>query len=323
MNIVRPYQPAVVTRLAGLILIATLCAIAVYPQAQPKEIAVTIDDLPLNGPRFELARLRLMTSKLLAGIKSNHIPVVGFVNESLLYVPGETDARIALLRSWADAGVDLGNHTFAHVGFKDTSLADYEADFVRGESITRSILKDKGRRPEYFRHPFLQMGPTKEIEQSFEDFLAARGYRIAPITIDIMDWMFRVAYLNARNEKDSVAMQKISVEYLAFAREKFGFCERVAAELFGRQIKHILLLHANELNADNFDRLVKVIKDRGYRFITLSEALKDPVYQFPDQYKPTSDWLNLWSFSKGKPFAVPVPPESIQRIYSDSLKRSG
>src|SRR5215510_11075861 len=212
---------AVVKRLGGLVLVVALSTIATYPQASPKELAVTIDDLPLNGPRFDLARLQIMTNKLLAGIKSNHIPVVGFVNESLLYVPGETDARIALLRSWADAGVDLGNHTFAHVGFKDTSLADYEDDFLRGESITRSILKDKGRKPEYFRHPFLQMGPTKELEQSFENFLAARGYRIAPITIDIMDWMFRVAYLNARNEKDAVAMEKISGEYLAFAREKF------------------------------------------------------------------------------------------------------
>jgi len=314
---------AVVKRLGGLVLVVALSTIATYPQASPKEIAVTIDDLPLNGPRFDLARLQIMTNKLLTGIKSNHIPVVGFVNESLLYVPGETDARIALLRSWVDAGVDLGNHTFAHVGFKDTSLAEYEDDFVRGESITRTILKEKGRKPEYFRHPFLQMGPTKEVEQSFEVFLAARGYRIAPITIDIMDWMFRVAYVNARSQNDAPAMKRVSDEYLTFAGAKFEFCEKVAAELFGRPIKHILLLHANELNADNFEQLVKVIKDRGYQFITLSEALKDPVYQFPDQYEATSDWLNHWSSSKAKQFAAPMPPESIQKIYSDSLKRSG
>ena len=38
---------------------------------QQKEIAVTMDDLPLNGPRIELARLRTMTDKLVQGTRSH------------------------------------------------------------------------------------------------------------------------------------------------------------------------------------------------------------------------------------------------------------
>jgi peptidoglycan/xylan/chitin deacetylase (PgdA/CDA1 family) len=291
--------------------------------AQPQEMAITIDDLPLNGNQFELARLQAMTEKLLAGIKRQQVPVVGFVNESLLYVSGETDGRIALLKQWSNAGVELGNHTFAHVGFKDTPIAEYEDDFVRGEVITRAILKESGAKPRYFRHPFLQMGPTLELEQSFEKFIAERGYRIAPVTIDIMDWMFRVAYVNARNRGDAAMMKTVADEYLQFAAIKLDFCVRTADELFGRAIKHILLLHANELNADNLDRLIAVIRGRGFRFITLDEALRDPIYRFPDRYKATSDWLSHWMFSKGKSFKAPSPPEEIQRIYSESLKSSG
>lgn len=302
--------------LAMLLLISS----AVFSQAPPKEIAVTIDDLPLNGPRFELARLQTMTERLLSGIQRHGVPVVGFVNESLVYVPGETDARVAILKTWFDHGVELGNHTFAHVGFKDTPLAEYEDDFVRGDTITKSIMKSRNQRPRFFRHPFLQMGSSKEQEESFEAFIGARGYRIAPITIDIMDWMFRVAYLNARNQNDKAMMTKIVDEYLKFADAKIAFCERVAKELFDRPMKHILLMHANELNADNFDRVVKVFADRGYRFISLDEALQDKVYQFPEHYKPTSDWLSLWTFSQGKTFAGPQPPEFIQKIYADSLK---
>ena len=285
-----------------------------------KEVAVTIDDVPLNGPRFELSRLQTMTGKVLSGIKSHQIPVVGFVNEALLYVPGETDARINLLRQWSEAGVELGNHTFAHLGLKDTPLVEYEDDFVRGEAVTRIVMKQRGSKPRYFRHPFLQMGPTQEVERSFEAFIGERGYRIAPVTIDIMDWMFRVAYANARTQDDAAQMKKVSTEYLKFAGVKFDFCERVSSTLFGHSIKHILLLHANELNADNFDALVKVISDRGYHFVTLDEALTDPVYQFPDQYAPTSDWLSLWAFSKGQRFDSPAPPEFIQKTYADSQK---
>jgi peptidoglycan/xylan/chitin deacetylase (PgdA/CDA1 family) len=287
---------------------------------QPKEIAITIDDLPLNGPRIEIERLRSMTDKLLAGIQRHQIPVIGFVNESLLYIPGEADARIAILKAWLDAGVELGNHTFSHLGFKTASLAEYEDDFIRGEALTRVLMKQKGQKLRYFRHPFLQMGPTRELEKSFETFIAERGYHIAPVTIDTMDWMILAAYSKARTQGDAEMMKRVSEEYIKFARLKFEFCEKVSTELFGHPIKHILLLHANELNADNFDELVKMMTDRGYRFITLEEALKDPVYQFPDQYTGTSDWLTHWSFSKGKKFASPMPPEFIQKIYADGQK---
>jgi peptidoglycan/xylan/chitin deacetylase (PgdA/CDA1 family) len=293
---------------------------AVEGRAQAKELAITIDDLPLNGKRFELARLRVMTEKLLSGIKRHEIPVVGFVNESLLYVAGETDARIALLKKWSDAPVELGNHTFAHVGFRDTPIAQYEDDFVRGETVTRPLMKERGIKPRYFRHPFLQMGPTREQEQAFEKFIGERGYRTAPITIDILDWMFRVAYANAISTHDSETARKVSAAYLEYAGLKFEFCERMADELFGRPIKHILLLHANELNADNFDQLIAVFKGRGYRFISLDEALRDPAYQFPDRYKPTSDWLNHWAFSKGLTFDPPAPPQFIQQLYNDNQK---
>lgn len=282
--------------------------------AQSKEVAVTIDDLPLNGASINIERLQSMTGKLLAGIKKHQIPTVGFVNESLLYVPGETDARVVILKSWVDAGVELGNHTFSHLGFKNASLKDYEDDFIRGEAVTKMLMKPHQVR--YFRHPFLQMGATPDTEKAFESFIAERGYRTAPVTIDSMDWMFLAAYAKARGQNDREMMKRVSDEYLKFVGLKFDSCETISGELFGRGIRHILLLHANELNADNFDALVKVINDKGYRFITLDEALKDPVYRFPDRYLATSDWLSHWAFSQGKKIDSPAPPEFIQKAYN-------
>ncbi len=182
--------------------------------AQSKEIAVTIDDLPLNGQQFDAARLRVMTDKFLAGLKEFQIPAVGFVNESLQYQPNETDARIGILKSWSDASVELGNHTFSHLGFKDVTLADYEDDFVRGEAVTQIILKQKGAKMRYFRHPFLQMGATLETEKAFENFIGQRGYKIAPVTIDTMDWMFLNAYSKARAANDREMVKRVSDEYL-------------------------------------------------------------------------------------------------------------
>ena len=313
-----------VLRLAApFVLALSACSAPLHAQGQRaasqglREVAVTVDDLPLNGPQFEITRLRAMTGKLLSGIGRHRVPAVGFVNESLLYAAGEADARIAILRAWADAGVELGNHTFSHLGFRDASLSEYEDDFIRGEAVTRLLLKPKGQRPRYFRHPFLQMGPTAEIERSFQGFIAARGYRAAPVTVDTMDWMFLAAYSKARGRGDAETLRRVSDEYLTYVGLKFDFCEKVSAELFGRPVKHILLLHANELNADNFDELVSVIKAKGYQFITLDEALGDPVYRFPDRYAATSDWLSHWSFSKGRKFGPPVPPEFIRKQFAE------
>jgi peptidoglycan/xylan/chitin deacetylase (PgdA/CDA1 family) len=286
-----------------------------------REIAVTIDDLPLNGPRVGAARLRAMTESLLAALDRHRVPAVGFVNESLLYVPGETDEMISILTAWRDAGVELGNHTFSHLGFRNASLAAYEDDFVRGDALTRMLLGQKGQKPRYFRHPFLQTGPTQELEQSFEDFLSVRGYRVAPVTIDILDWMFLSAYAKARAEGDAAMLKRVSEEYLKYAAVKFDFCEKVSAELFGRPIRHVLLLHANELNADNFDALARMLEGRGYKFVTLERALEDPAYRPPEQYRDTSDWLLRWSFSKGVKFEPPPAPEFIQRIYTEAQQR--
>ena len=225
-------------------------------------------------------------------------------------------SHLTILKSWLDAGVELGNHTFSHIGFKDAALADYEDDFVRGEAVTRMILKEKGAKIRYFRHPFLQMGATLETEKAFENFIGQRGYKIAPVTIDTMDWMFLKAYSKARAGNDRAMIKRVSNEYLKYVGIKFDYCEKVSGELFGQPIKHILLLHANELNADNFDALANVIKAKGYRFITLEQALQDAAYRYPEKYVGTSDWLGLWAFSKGKSLNAPQPPDFIQKIFN-------
>src|SRR5215204_2756541 len=162
---------------------ASLCSLITSVQAQtetvsryhPKSITITIDDLPLNGPNIPLRDLEIMTATILEALRRHNAPAVGFVNESLLSIDGQADARISLLRSWLTAGVELGNHTYSHIGFRDTPLERYEDDFVRGDAVTAKLQKKPAR---YFRHPFLQMGPTREIDLAFDDFIAKRGCRI-------------------------------------------------------------------------------------------------------------------------------------------------
>jgi Predicted xylanase/chitin deacetylase len=312
--------------LAFGITLLLICSIQTFAQQKDsadlaKKVAITIDDLPINGPDVDLNRLKLLNQKLVRSITQNRIPVVGFVNESRLFVPGEVDQRIAILRSWTDAGLELGNHTYSHLEFKDATLAQYEDDFVRGDTITRDLMKRSGQKERFYRHPFLQMGNTPELERSFEDFISARGYRIAPVTIDSLDWLILSAYLRGIDSHDKDLMRRVSDEYLKYVDRKFEYCEAAAKDIFGRPIAHILLLHANELNGDNFDALIKVLKDRGYQFVTLEEALKDSFYKSPDKYSANSDWLASWAASRIKRYDPPMPADFIMDIYKQGQKQ--
>src|ERR1700754_994716 len=160
--------------------------------ATGRQVAVTFDDLP--APQGELEDMRGITSRLLASLKRNGVPVVGFVNERKLYRRGEVDERTELLRAWLEAGEELGNHTFSHISLRRAPLAEYEEDVVRGETVTRMLLEERGMKLRYFRHPFLWTGETPEYKEGLAKFLASRGYTVAPVTIDNDADVFADAY---------------------------------------------------------------------------------------------------------------------------------
>lgn len=269
-----------------------------------REVAVTFDDLPLvSVPRHDIEYYREVTDKLLAAIKTNKIPAIGFVNENKLYTDGKlNDARSELLQRWLDAGLELGNHTFSHPDLHTTPLDSYQANVIRGEEVTSKLLGRKGKRLRYFRHPFLHTGADLETKRKFEEFLKGRGYRIAPVTIDNSEWIFASAYTKAAQRGDKEMMRSVGTAYISYMEDKFDYFEKQSVALFGYEMKQTLLLHANLLNADYFNELAQMIKRRGYKFITLDEALTDKAYSSPDTYAGRGGitWLHRWALTAGK-----------------------
>jgi len=284
-----------VTRLSALCVAAmTLAGMRVTPP--PREVAVTIDDLPVAGMTHAVPENRAITSKLLAALAANHVPTIGFVNESKLGRDGEQ-----LLRMWLDRGFELGNHTFEHLDLHDTPLDRYEDNVVKGDPVTRRLMQEHGKTPRFFRHPFLHTGRDLDTRRNFERFLADRGFRVAPVTIDNDDYLFARAYDRATAQGDRALLRKVAAAYVPYMNAKFSFFERNAEQLFGRDIRQILLIHASALNAAEFNHLAAMMKGRGYRFITLERALEDAAYQSADTYIGPSGitWLHRWALTRG------------------------
>lgn len=280
-----------------------------------REVAVTFDDLP--APYGDLEEMRRMTKRLLESVKRNNVPAVGFVNERKLFVKGEMDARTDLLRAWLDAGLELGNHTFSHISMQKASLEEYKDDVARGETVTRMLLAERGMKLRYFRHPFLWTGPTPEYKRGLAEFLAGRGYTVAPVTVDNGDYIFAKVYHDALKRGDAATAKRVADAYVPYMESVFEHFERLSAETFGREVRQTLLLHANEINADRFDELAAMLKRRGYAFVTLEEALKDPAYTEPDAlYKNGVSWLHRWRTAKGLPTKwEPEVPKFVDELY--------
>jgi len=222
--------------LIGLLFFIFCFVFSAQAQNKPQRfIAVTIDDLPVVSTRKDLRTRQEITKNLLAHIKKANVPAVGFVNENKLYTSDKpNESQIDLLRSWIDADLELGNHTFSHRSLNNIELKDYENDITRGEIITKKLMKAKGKTLRFFRHPYLQTGLSLEVKDGLNKFLFENGYTIAPVTIDNADWIFARAYDNAFDKNDKNLMKQIGAAYVPYLESKMDYWERQSVKLFNR-----------------------------------------------------------------------------------------
>lgn len=303
-------------------LLILVLSLNIFAQKSQRFIAVTIDDLPVVAKNSDLKLRREITRKILGHVKKEKIPAIGFVNEGKLYKDEKlVSEEVDLLKSWLAAGLELGNHTYSHMSLHDNSLADYEADILKGETVTKKLLADRNQKLKFFRHPYLWAGTSLEIKSDLNKFLTEHGYTIAPVTVDNSDWIFARAYDNAIEKKDEKLKKQIGAAYVPYLDAKLDYWERQSIKLFGREIKQTLLIHANSINADYLDDLAKAMKNRNYKFVTLDEALKDEAYKLPDTFIKRNgiSWLHRWALEKGKENVLPGEPTTPEFV----LKAAG
>jgi len=320
--------------LAVLALFATQSIFAQPDSSTPtdRRISITIDDLPWvsgNDQAWEdvnsatSRRIRQHHRKLLAAMKKEKAPVLGFVNESKLYSGGLLQKnRLAMLEDWLDAGFELGNHTYGHISMHDVELQAYQDNILKGEIHLRPMLAKRGQSPKWFRHPYLRAGRSLEDKAELQKFLAGHGYRIAPVTIDNGEWVYAFAYRKvlAKGGDNKETLARLRRDYVPYMVAKIDFYQRASIDLLGYNLPQILLMHANELNADAYRDLIAAIRGRGYRFVTLEEAMQDPAYQradtFTGRYGPS--WLHRWAMAEKKPKAFyagePVVPKWVLEL---------
>ncbi len=286
-------------RVASAVVLFVLMAAVPRMQAPARRVAVTIDDAPVVNEMTDIGNFRRVTAGLVGAFVADRVPVTVFVNERQLNVPGQRDARVAALDQWLDAGFDLGNHGYAHLSANTVPLTQFTDDVLKGEVVIRPLVESRGRKLTWFRYPYLHSGTSAESHQGIVDFLAARQYRVAPVTVDYADYTFAGAYVREVRAGRVEQAARIRQAYVDQVDVGFAYAEQASVEVFGREIPQILLIHCNELNSvalrDTFARM----RARGYEFITLEQAMADEAYARADSFTgPGGSWLSrtaLWA----------------------------
>ncbi len=255
---------------------ASVLVICITSAAQAGgQVALTFDDLPVHGPvpagvsRTELFE-QIVTTLRNAGAP----PTYGFINAKGLE-DGE-DNRAAL-RLWRAAGHPLANHTYSHMDLHQHDAGRYKEEVIANEPILQELMGEEDWR--WFRYPYLREGETLDKRNAIRTFLDERGYRIAQVTIDFQDYAYNAPYVRCLERRDLRAIEQLKANYLARADERLSASEEASRRLYGRNIKHVMLLHVGAFQPLVLPHLFELLERRGYTMVTLQDAQSDRAYE--------------------------------------------
>jgi peptidoglycan/xylan/chitin deacetylase (PgdA/CDA1 family) len=259
-------------------------------------VAITFDDLPLNGglpagvTRVQIAR------ETIALLKARHAPpAYGFINAKKL--EGDEDAAEAL-RIWA-AAEPFGSHTYTHINLSENPAEAFERDIDQDEPVLE-LLAGKGSDWRWFRYPFLHEGDRVEKRREVRAYLQAHRYRVAQVTLDWEDYLWNSAYARCAEKKDAQSIAWLKSSYLSIESSYLDLGRDLAQLVYGHEINHVLLLHLGSFSSTILPDALDLMQKKGFTFVTLEEAESDPVYQGdPDVgSKYGGTLLELWMEAK-------------------------
>lgn len=233
-------------------------------------VAITLDDLGGTEASVEPA----LSQHILSSLHGAGAPVAVFVNCKAI-----TGDALSL---WQQAGATVGNHTRTHLSL-DAAGAD-ETWWQDVASCDREMRGFLGHSVRYFRFPYLRYGRTVETRDAAARKLSSLGYEIAHVTAATSEWLIADYYETAVTKQDSALRDELANFYVEHMLESLQAARQLAQQKTGRDVAQITLAHVNRLAGDHLSDVLAAFKARGWQFVSLQEALSDPVYAQRDAY---------------------------------------
>jgi hypothetical protein len=156
-------------------------------------------------------------------------------------------------------------------------VASFQENIEKNEQALKLLMEDKDWH--WFRYPYLWEGDTLEKRHAIRAYLKEHEYKIAQVTLDFEDYAWNGPYARCADKNDKQAIAWLKESYLNTAREYMALDRKMAKQIFGRDIKYVLLLHIGAFDATMLPKLLAQMKQDGFKFVTIQEAESDPAYQ--------------------------------------------
>jgi peptidoglycan/xylan/chitin deacetylase (PgdA/CDA1 family) len=239
-----------------------------------QKLAITMDDLPLNGSLPDGVTRADTAKNVIAILKKRHVPpVYGFINAKKL--EGNSDGAEAL-KLWA-AAEPVGNHTYAHMDLEQNPAEAFEREIEEDEPALE-LLQPSGDW-HWLRYPYLREGDTVEKRRAVRAYLKTRGYRIAQVTLDWEDYLWNTAYARCVTKGDTKSIEWLRSSYLNTASEFLDLGREQAKLIYGHEINYVLLMHLGAFSSTILPEALDLLKKKGFKLVTLEEAESDPAYE--------------------------------------------
>ncbi len=254
---------------------ALVAALGFAACAHAQQIAITFDDLPEHSALPpDTTRMEIAQAILKAFKEEGVPPTYGFVNANHLVDHPEEGV---ILDAWRAAGNPLGNHTWSHLNLNQHTVEEWGAEVLQDEPAISSRMA--GQDWHWLRYPNLAEGATPEQRAAARAFLAQHGYKVAAVTMSFADYSFNEPYARCVAKHDTAAIQQLEDAYLLAASETADRERTLSKALYGHDIPYVLLMHIGGLDARLISRLLKLYKSKGFTFVSLVDAEKDPFYK--------------------------------------------
>ena len=123
-------------------------------------------------------------------------------------------------------------------------------------------------------------------------YLSANSYRIAEVTTDYNDWAWSGAFERCAAQQDRKSMEWLTGHVLESADRRLRRTNLISERMLHFRIPQILLVHFNPFTASTLGGILEHWRTEGVQFISLDEALAQPIYRF-DPKGPHRDGLLL------------------------------
>jgi peptidoglycan/xylan/chitin deacetylase (PgdA/CDA1 family) len=135
----------------------------------------------------------------------------------------------------------------------------------------------------WFRYPYLWEGDTLEKRHAVRQYLKAHKYHVAQVTLDFEDYLWNGPYARCAEKNDAGSIEWLKTSYMTTAAKYIALDRQMAKLVYGRDIRHVLLLHIGAFETVMLPQLLDFMRNQGFKFVTLGEAEKDPAYRIdPD-----------------------------------------